>query len=378
MPRRSTCSRSRQKSCIACAEGKRRCNRQTPQCSRCLARGVQCSYINRSSRQTETYPQSESAIAITFPDYYSYYSDDLLSLVDATGPIFYHDDHIENDSWLTMDPSSLLAQPALSAIQKYPELSKVDKWATQQIMQSIKSFPRLFLQHGKTPFIHARLYDSHLPDAIQDAFSVSAAYCIKNPQTEDMVFRMLESKASSLMGRDYSARSLDTLLAAVQALMLFHIMQLFDGNIRQRSIAEQSLATLKSMTVQLHTRAAELTPSSTWEAWIFAESIRRTVIMSLFIEGLYSVLKSGFCESVPTLSLLPFTAGGELWDATTDSSWLAKCQQGGTLDVVLYGDFTGAWEKGVVPNLNPFEKFLLTPCMGEKYREFLELDDCIY
>ncbi|KAJ5646531.1 hypothetical protein N7490_002903 [Penicillium lividum] len=370
MPRNSPCTRSRQKSCIACAEGKRRCNRQTPQCSRCLARGVQCCYANRP-QQTETYLQPRTPPSITFPDY----SDDLLLFEDSTESTLFYDDNI-NDSWLT-SPSSLSSYPTLSSIPKYPELAVVDKWATQQIVRSIKNLPYLFFQHGNNSFIHARLYDTHLPDAIQDAFTVSAAYCTKNVKTADMVFRILESKASSLMRQDYAAQPLEALLAATQALMLFHIMQLFDGDIRQRSIAEQSLVTLKSITIQLHMRAAELAPASSWHMWIFAESIRRTVIMSMLIEGLYSVLKSGFCNCVPTLSLLPFTAGAELWDANTDASWLAKSQQGGTLDVVLYGDFSGAWAKGLVPRkLDPFEKLLLTPCVGEKYQKFLELQEC--
>ncbi|KAK9481432.1 hypothetical protein V1527DRAFT_479661 [Lipomyces starkeyi] len=67
--------------------------------------------------------------------------------------------------------------------------------------------------------------------------------------------------------------------------MLFHIMQIFDGNTRQRSIAEQNFYTLRSWTLQLRVRAGDLGPVPTWQEWIFAESVRRTVILSMIIDG---------------------------------------------------------------------------------------------
>ncbi|KAJ5267564.1 hypothetical protein N7478_010372 [Penicillium angulare] len=367
MPHSSILTRSRQKSCVACAEGKRRCSRQSPQCSRCLARGIPCRYMNGSSapRQSEAHPNKQ--IATAFPIYVN----DLFPYTELAEPLSNFNDNINIDSWFTMS-SSPLSDQGLSPMHTYPELVALDKWSTNQILQVVKGLPQLFFKHNKTPFIHPRLYDSYLPLAIQDAFTVTASYCTKSPETEDMVFRILESKADFLVGQDYQSESLENLLAAVQALMLFQTIQLFDGNIRQRSIAERNLDTVRLMTFQLHIRATEeLKPASTWREWIFAESIRRTAIMSFIIEGVFSVLKSGLCSNVPFLSLLPFTTGSEVWEDTTDATWVA-----GSGQVVLYGDFSVAWEKGLVlRELDTFEKFLLAPCLGEKYQDALEILD---
>ncbi|KAE8387941.1 hypothetical protein BDV23DRAFT_160024 [Aspergillus alliaceus] len=232
----------------------------------------------------------------------------------------------------------------------------------------------MFASSRKTPFIHHRLYDAYLPDAIQDAFTVSTAYRAKTPETEDMVFRILESKAASLVKQDHQTSTLQTLLAAVQALMLFHIIQLFDGDVRQRSVAEQNMNTLRLWSLQLQAQARDLPPALTWQDWIIAESARRTVILFMMMESLYSVLKTGLCSNVRALSMLPFTSGTVLWDVHTSASWLVESDHLGK-DTVLYGDFARAWQEGQVPGqLDGFQKLLLIPCMGERHREVLELD----
>jgi hypothetical protein len=226
----------------------------------------------------------------------------------------------------------------------------------------------------KAPFIHQRLYDSYLPGCIQDSFAVSAAYCTKTSATEDMVFRTFESKVGLLVQQDYKEANLQELLAALQALILFHIIQLFDGDIRQRSLAEQNMDTLRAWTVQLKVRATELPPPFTWQEWIFEESVRRTVIFSLMLDGLFSTLKKGYCSNVKGLNILPFASNISLWEAGTAASWLAESRCLAS-DNVLYGDFVMSWERGRVPEpLDDFQKLLLTPCLGETYREVLELE----
>ncbi|OJJ45928.1 hypothetical protein ASPZODRAFT_69091 [Penicilliopsis zonata CBS 506.65] len=337
---------SKQKSCIACAQGKRRCDRQTPQCARCRRRGVECLYKDVTHLEPSRFSPLDVDLAFSLMEIPSPYG--------GSG-IF---------------PSLL-----------YPQVVSLDRWSISQLLRSIKSYPRLFARHRRTPFIHARLYDDDLPEAIQDAFAVSVAYATKSAETEDMIFRILEAKTARLIQQhqDFDRISLSDLLAAVQSLLLFHIIQLFDGDIRQRVIAEQNADTLRQWTIQLQILADEqnhlLTPSTTtWHAWVFAESLRRTVILSILIDGLFSVLKMGYCTVVPALSLLPFTPEPGLWNACTDASWLDESSRHSS--TVLYGDFSRAWGEGKIHDrLDSFHKLLLTPCMGEKHRHLLEMKD---
>ncbi|KAE8162044.1 hypothetical protein BDV40DRAFT_266259 [Aspergillus tamarii] len=362
-------NRSRQKSCVACAGGKRRCDRQTPQCSRCLARGLECMYV-RGQRQQQRL-QSPKILPMQSPPSPSL--DDILAAFPPDDFTLFSETELVT-SWLTPSPS-LSAVPTLLPAGYFPETSVIDKWSTKQLLQSIKSYPRMFARSRRTPFIHHRLYDVHLPEAIQDAFTVSASYYTKTAETEDTILRILEAKTANLLKQNRQDNTLEELLAAVQALILFHIIQLFDGDIRQRSIAEQNMDTLRAWTMQLKVRTSELVLTPTWQEWIFTESIRRTIIISMLIEGLYSVLKVGHCTIIRALSVLPFTSGADRWDMTTDVSWLAQSHRLNS-DTVLYGDFARAFANGrVLGKLDGFEKTLLAPCMGERYREMLKLED---
>ncbi|KAF1739295.1 hypothetical protein CRV24_001227 [Beauveria bassiana] len=53
---------SRQKSCNACVRGKRRCDKRTPRCTRCAAKGLDCVYhkMPPSSSSTTTTAQNSS------------------------------------------------------------------------------------------------------------------------------------------------------------------------------------------------------------------------------------------------------------------------------------------------------------------------------
>lgn len=77
--------------------------------------------------------------------------------------------------------------------------------------------------------------------------------------------------------------------------MLFHIIQLFDGDIRQWSIADRKWTHCEHpWTARLKVQAEDLSPAASWQEWIFAENIRRTVIFSTLLDSLYSVVKVGY------------------------------------------------------------------------------------
>ncbi|KAK9367591.1 hypothetical protein V1509DRAFT_640646 [Lipomyces kononenkoae] len=144
----------------------------------------------------------------------------------------------------------------------------------------------------------------------QDAFNVSSAYVSKSPETEDMTFRIIEAIAVRILQQDCHMCSLQELLARVQALMLFKVIQLFDGDIRQRFLAEQHFGILRAWTSHFQSRSNDL--EATLHEWVVAEIVRRTIIFSLILDSLQSTLKLGYCTNVPILSILPFTPEIEL------------------------------------------------------------------
>ncbi len=126
--------------------------------------------------------------------------------------------------------------------------------------------------------------------------------------------------------------------------------------------------TLRAWTARLKVQAEDLSPAASWQEWIFAESTHRTVIFSTLLDSLYSVLKVGYCTEAKELSMLPFDPRPQVWNHTTSTAWFAEYSQKGS-DVVLYGDFSMAWENGhVLGELDEFQKLIFIPCVGERYK----------
>ena len=76
---------------------------------------------------------------------------------------------------------------------------------------------------------------------------------------------------------------------------------------------------LNALTKDERNYTTETAPS--WHAWIFAESIRRTSTMSVFLAGIYSLVKLGYCTMGEQVSAHSFTAQRRLWDAASPLEW---------------------------------------------------------
>ena len=201
-------------------------------------------------------------------------------------------------------------------------------------VKRLRALPKDFVTHGQTPFIHRNLYDDRIPVAIQDAMGVCSLYQARNETTQAMIHQIITQKVRSLL-TNYKQPGLSVLdqLASVQSLALFQIICLFDGDIRMRADAERIEPTFSDWIAQLRLRVQDLDtdceilcPSSDrthgqWQSWIFAESVRRTVIIGFTIQGLYCFLKNGWDNSHHEFESLSFFAQKALWAAHSEYQW---------------------------------------------------------
>ena len=254
-----------------------------------------------------------------------------------------------------------LVEPAI------PEVGVLDNDIVKYLVKLIKRYPAMLVYDGKLPFLHQELYREELPRAIQDTYSVCACYLGKTEANQEMIFRIMDAKIVEVLLQPESSWTYVDNLACVQALLMFQIIRLFDGDIRQRALAEKQDTILEQWTDQLRQRtpneSSPFQPSS-WKAWIFAESVRRTVILSYFLRGTYANIKLGYCTIIGTLSRLPFTAQTQLWDSPSGTEW-QQAAQSLTPSVVSYQDFMDMWEIGRISEIQPFERLLIGAYKGE-------------
>jgi hypothetical protein len=195
--------------------------------------------------------------------------------------------------------------------------------------------PKAFSEQGQTMFIHRILFQARSPPALQDALSACALYCLKSPETRMLVFCNLEHRRQQLIANTdpLLAPKMD-LLEALQALILYQIIRLFDGDIRLRAQAEEDEPVLIMWAAHLRSRTRQVQPPSLgaaearplpestfmdWRRWLIEESSRRTVITAIMLKGVYKFLKLGY-DTVPDLQM-SFTAQAALWNSQSEISW---------------------------------------------------------
>ncbi|KAH7336030.1 hypothetical protein BKA65DRAFT_26792 [Rhexocercosporidium sp. MPI-PUGE-AT-0058] len=344
-------SSTRRKSCVTCVRTKRRCDLRLPQCSRCTGRGSTCEYITPKEINADRGYQSPA-------------EDQALSQANVLQVPDFLQTGLTISGELDEDISiSLGLLPAVSSFP-FPERMVI---ATEQMQFCISQFKKLvpdLVQMNKSPFIHHNSYQSLPPVAYQDLLGISAMYCQKSPQNVAMIFSMLDSRVTSLIeSSKYSLWSAREYLVGVQALTMYQIIRLFDGDIRQRASAERQLGICELWTFQLslasNNCSTGLGIENAYQTWLFAESARRTVLMSVMVQAMYSQIRDGFCTAVPLLATLPLSLNGALWNASEEVWWQSTLGFGGEL--VTYGDFSTKWD-GSIQHTDTFETILLAAC----------------
>jgi hypothetical protein len=66
---------------------------------------------------------------------------------------------------------------------------------------------------------------------------------------------------------------------------------------------------------------------SVWKDWVQAESIRRTVIFSELLHGIYTFIRLGWYQPSARMAKQSFTGQVAIWEAKSPEDWLQATQQ---------------------------------------------------
>ena len=273
------------------------------------------------------------------------------SVVDATGQASCEALSLLSQSWLeqlsTDDFGAYTgySPPNPSAWNDPNQDRPVRASAHRDFVKTIGGWVRGWARDGQCPFIHKELYaDTGFPPCLQDAFACLAAYSVKTDATEEITWQLVERTADTLflpLTCADIAQPLCEWLPRIQAGFLVLYIRLFDGDIRQRSLAEAHMETLlswlKRLTIEADlffprltfaaggpsqtpsaTAASHLTVARQWHEWILAESVRRTWIVAVYTLSVYRALRG---DSVQCSGRIAFTMRAGLWDAKSATAW---------------------------------------------------------
>ena len=271
---------SHQKACIACAGSKRRCDKQLPECQRCLDRDVDCVYPQPKRRRRD--PIARDSQPESFPALPNNANvDDVLGSGldfgewDAAGAVDLGaslSDDLMVPYIPTLPATSFTAPSAPGVGLESSDISSTpcpwflqdETWILQHSNQepacvtvvelepfvhAVEEMLQCWVREGHNSFIHPRLYDNSMPRCLQDAFTTLAAYMNRTPAVTETTLQIAEERSSELVSRSPptagGAQGVLAHLACVQALFIYEFILLFDGSVRLRSSADRQLPILR-------------------------------------------------------------------------------------------------------------------------------------
>ncbi|KAH6856397.1 hypothetical protein B0I37DRAFT_74871 [Chaetomium sp. MPI-CAGE-AT-0009] len=287
----------RRKACIACAESKRRCDQQLPECQRCIDRDLDCLYPQpRRRRRGDTtsvlpLPQTEAGPSpLPLPTLRSPGAPTVgLGAWPATGlgaglgagpdddPL---QPHIITPYELVptttpfSDPvfGSLPGSGGLASSVTGPWFLQAETWIKEHqqphgsagveldpFIRAVDGMLQAWVTTGHNSFIHERLYGKVMAPCLQDAFTTLAAYTSCTLAVKETILQIAEDRSSTLareslpnpVASDGGAPAVRGHLARVHALFTYIFIRLFDGSVRARAAAEGQLPVLRRWLTQL-------------------------------------------------------------------------------------------------------------------------------
>ncbi|KAL6812843.1 hypothetical protein GGI42DRAFT_364237 [Trichoderma sp. SZMC 28013] len=370
MPKAQRISLSR--SCHACAKAKRRCKAGLPKCERCVNKGLECSYLNQPLVSlVEGQPQS-----LCGRPKFRQVAGDCIQIgarrrSSSCDVEFFYFSQTRAPSYIVQQwcysgltgADLAIYEPSLPVIEWRKDLTTVYYLAAH-----LKAFPLTFSREAKTPFIHSSLYSHSLPKQIKDMYGVCRSYSFSIENNGTFCFQSLYKKVDELIKEYPTLCSFSDLLASFQSLILYLLICLFNKDSQQRRFAEARINILNQWTRDIWEQAPseisdELSP---WQAWAFAESVRRSIITSYLIRGVYFITRFGYHPHSMFVETLPFSRHTWLWDIPSGAEW-TSLPPGFSRSIVSYHEYTNEFANHSIHPYNLFETLLLIIRFGKYY-----------
>jgi hypothetical protein len=288
------------------------------------------------------------------------------------------------DPDLCLDPAALIPSPtAIVPTAPTASLSSCDlvvrqlQFALDETRRAIHTMASSMT----TPWSHPLLYRDDMPRAMRDAHAGCAMYTTKTRANAPFVLRSLESFSDDLLASE-PAPTLRARLAHTQALILYLVMRLLDGDIRARAAAEKQLDALDASAFALlpHVDWDNLVPpavdafiplypavraAAAWRAWAIHESARRTFCFALYFLQAYRILaglRGPDCDHRLMLCRA-LTVSAALWDASSAVAF-ARAWNERRYFIITAARLEDVLDEAGADDMDAFARMLLSSAMG--------------
>ena len=234
----------------------------------------------------------------------------------------------------------------------------------------------MMVECNGTPWQHPKLYEDYMPRCLQDAHAACALYIARNTINKELIARSVGERVDELTLLPVPTMPVD-ILARSHAYMLYQSMLIFAGDLEFYGQAEkllpqmieigQSLLQLATQEVD-PTGPLQLYPSmaarTAWKAYIFRESLRRTVLMFHLMITMCNLLLGQLTSCRDRLVVgNRVTLSAYLWQA--DSAFdFAVAWNNKKHYLIKELDFTEVLEEARPDDLDTFAKMMMIGLQG--------------
>ncbi|KIL85867.1 hypothetical protein FAVG1_10836 [Fusarium avenaceum] len=347
------------RSCQACAKARRRCNLAAP-CERCCTKRIACCYVNEPAPATLS--SSPIKAIKRLPKVRGPQNIQNLSRLVISGIL---DTHLQmfirgvlrdglyqgSRPPLTQSDVSCLHDLSIthksfdSGVQIFNplrlEIVRVFNQSTlHRLINILRSFPAEYAERDTTSFIHPGIYGATLPSPLQEIRDICYSYSVGGQYLASNRLDALRLTIRRLLRSSKRASSFPETLAHAQAIILAQIIRLLECESRDED-AECDNEEMWALTHTLWQHAPTQLPSalSPWQAWLFSENVRRTIVVCNILLAVYSSLKRGYAMHALCIEALPFDVRTQLWDADSEGSWVAAASEATNPALVTLSQF---------------------------------------
>lgn len=394
MPGRITLRRS----CQACIKSKRKCDLQTPLCGRCKSRRLRCVFDNEpltsiddskptttaSTASVQTTESLSTWLLLSPPESEDTEPDEERSPLEEDADL---DRPLREQKLLQRQQKAIangtpsVDNPALHFVRPapVPMFMTLDDATCRYLLQTLRTFPASFADQGKSLFIHPRLMrDMPVNRVAEKIFNLcKRATRLRSSADRLALTHDLDLRVQELINHTHREKpGTQGLLSAVQALILAQIT-LHLGALSTRGVGSETLSQrtrelklLGAWSYRLWTSAPWTLPnaSNTKQSWLFAESVRRTLLVSHLLTDTLAVLCTGSFKFTGFVATLPYDSRTDFWEDPEGppAGLEVDCLSGTTSTLLSFRQLVIMFEDGLLTSkdVGNFERMLLVACRG--------------
>ena len=305
------------RSCASCISAKRRCDLAIPRCKRCIAKKIRCQYRNEPAKNATLSHTSSCPALKPCP-------------VEGSVGHLGHQSCLSKSMFETSSRVPVLGLPCLGYRVPIPYVFRsFSPTSIRRQMEILQASLVSFARAGATPFFHPSLYHSQLPPPLDNAKQICKSHLLKKEEEEQEATigscETVQSKLGQMLRRASRTTSFSELVLHVQATTFLQIICLLEGSYDSQEERDCNNEIFLNLALLLYDQAPRNPPEelSPWASWVFAESVRRLIIICHIILAIDSVLTRGYSAHLLCFEALPFDMRPEAWSADNAHDWEA-------------------------------------------------------